>query len=82
MFEILHHFFSPATTSEQWRLNIKDFARGLTMAVISGITEVGYEIAHAEKFVLDWSVVAHAAGVATFAYLVKNFVTPSAAPKT
>lgn len=78
--EVLRKFFAPATTSEQWSLNVHDWMRSLTMAILTGVTEMGYEMFKADTFSFHWSTIGHAVGVATFAYLVKNFATP-AAPK-
>lgn len=81
MLEKIHIFFSPDTTSDQWKLNVRDFARSLTVAILAGITTVAGESMSRGTFVLDWTTVWHTAAASAVAYLLKNFFTP-AAPKS
>lgn len=78
--EFLHNFFAPTITSKQWRLNVHDWIRSLTMAILSGLLEMAYEMIKATAFSFSWSAVGHAVALATFTYLFKNFAT-SGVPK-
>lgn len=79
MFEKIHIFFSPNTTSQQWRLNITDFARSLTQAVFTGIVTMAGESMSKGSFTFDWTTIWHTALYSAIAYLGKNLLTP--APK-
>ncbi len=78
--EFLKSIFSPETTSEQWRINVRDFLRGLFVAAMTvpcGIVLNSLEQGH---FCIDWTIVWKSAVAGGVAYLIKNLLTP-AAPK-
>lgn len=59
-------------------LNLKDFAKGLLLAVITAVLTSVYEVASTGDFSsIDWKVVLSVAGAATLSYLVKNLLTNS-----
>lgn len=74
--EFLKNFFAPGSTSEQWKLDVQDFRKGITMAVLTGITTWAGEMTSKAQFVFDWTAVWHAATAAAVAYLLKNLMTP------
>ena len=78
--EFIHHFFSPNTTSEQWRLNITDYARSIVQAIFTGVVTMAGESMSKGMFVFDWKTIWHTALYSAIAYLGKNLLTP-AAPK-
>lgn len=54
------------------KLNIKDFAKGLLVAVISAVLTVVYTSLQAGSLNFDWKVIATTALTAALAYLTKN----------
>lgn len=76
---IFKNFFAPGSTSEQWKLNVQDFRKGITMAVLTGITAWAGEMTSKGQFLFDWTSIWHAAAAAAIAYLLKNLATPKQA---
>ncbi len=77
----LQLIFAPNTTSEQWKLNVRDFLRGLFIAALTVPVDIVLRTMEAGHFTFDWATIKHSAIVGVTAYLVKNFMTP-APPKT
>ena len=64
-------------TSKQWRLNVYDFGKALLVAAITPVVPIIAQSMSAKAWVFDWTTIWHTAAAAGFAYLVKNFFTPS-----
>lgn len=78
--EFLHQFFAPGSTSDQWKLNVQDFKKGFTMAVLGAIILSADHMVEQKVFTIGWGAVWQGALTGGLGYLVKNFATP-AAPK-
>jgi hypothetical protein len=76
MLELLRKFFSPGSTSEQWKLNVHDFTKGFTMAVLGAIVASVGNMIDKEIFTIDWTTIWHGAATGSIAYLAKNLATP------
>lgn len=64
-------------TSKQFSLNIKDFLKGLLVAVIgAALTAIQTSIS-AGTIVFNWKEIGAVALTAGVAYLLKNFFTPA-----
>lgn len=61
------------TTKKQFTLNVRDFAKGLMIAVIAAILPVIQATIEAESLQFDWTLIGTVAVSALLAYLVKNF---------
>lgn len=64
-------------TSNFLSLNWLDLAKGLLMAVLTPVVVIIQQSIEAGVFTLDWKSIGLAAIGGGFAYLVKNFFTPS-----
>lgn len=65
------------TTSKQFWLNARDYGKALAVAAITPIVPIVAQSISAKTWVFDWTTIWHTAVAAGFAYLVKNFFTPS-----
>lgn len=65
------------TTSKRYTLNIRDFLRGLLIAVVSAVLTALLTMLEAEDFVIQWKKMAIAGATAGVAYLLKNLFSPS-----
>lgn len=66
------------TTSNQFSLNLKDILKGLLVAVITPVITIIMSSVNAGQLTFDWKAIGITALAAGLAYLVKNFLTPSA----
>lgn len=64
-------------TSALFGLNLNDFARGMTMAVLGAVVGDLIAMVDAGDMVIDWSAIKKGAIIAGLAYLKLKFVTPS-----
>jgi len=64
-------------TSPLFRLDLRDAAKGLIVAVGGAVITLIENSISAGTFQLDWKKIGMAALAAGLAYLVKNFFTPS-----
>ena len=64
-------------TSEQFRLNLQDLAKGLLIAVLTPILVVVQSTADAGTLTFDWKAIGMVAIGSGAAYLLKNFFTPA-----
>lgn len=66
------------TTSGLWKLDTKDFLRGLLMAVIGAVLTSVYEIIDKGEGLdgINWNTVWKVALGTAVTYLIKNFLTP------
>lgn len=58
-------------------LSIKDFGKGLLMAVLGAVLGLVYGSVQAGNFTFDWKSIWQAALAAAVAYVIKNFFTNS-----
>ena len=58
-------------------LNWLDIGKGLVMAILTPAAVIVQQSIEAGTFTFDWKVIGLAAVGGGFAYLVKNFFTPS-----
>lgn len=58
-------------------LGLRDFLKGLVMAVLGAVFGIVQGSVEASQFVFNWNDIWHAAVIATVAYLAKNFFTNS-----
>jgi len=65
------------TSPGAWKLNSRDFIRGLLMAVIGAVISIAYDSINAGNFDFNWSALGKGALVAGLSYLLKNLGTPS-----
>ena len=77
MNDLLKSIFSPGSTSEQWRLNVRDFWKGLATAVLTAPATIILQSVETGHFVFDWQTILKVAIAGGIAYLIKNFITPS-----
>lgn len=66
------------TTSKQFTISIGDIWRGLLVAVITPVITIIMGSLNAGTLIFDWKAIGITALAAAVAYLVKNFLTPSA----
>jgi hypothetical protein len=66
------------TTSNQYSLNWKDIFKGLIVAVITPVFTIIMTSLNAGVLTFDWKAIGATAAAAALAYLLKNFLTPSA----
>jgi len=64
-------------TSPLFRLDLRDAAKGLIVAVGGAVITLIENSISAGTFQLDWKKIGMAALAAGLAYLIKNFFTPS-----
>jgi hypothetical protein len=64
-------------TSKFLSLNWLDVAKGLVMAVLTPVMTVIGQSIEAGVFVFDWKAIGLSALAGGFAYLLKNFFTPT-----
>jgi len=74
---IIKYIFSPGSTSDQWRVNVRDFLKGLVTAVLTAPVTIIMQSLDAGDFVFDWKTILKVAIAGGLGYLVKNFLTPS-----
>ena len=65
------------STSKQYSLNFKDIAKAALVAILTPVIPIVENSFAAGTFTLDWHNIAVAAAGGFFAYLTKNFFTPS-----
>ncbi len=65
------------TTSKQFSLNFKDIAKAALVAIITPVIPIIEQSITAGNITLDWKTIGLAAAGGFFAYLTKNFFTPS-----
>jgi hypothetical protein len=58
-------------------LNVRDFAKGVMMAVLTPVVGYVYQILSAGTFTFDWSYLGKLALSGFVGYLVKNYFTDS-----
>lgn len=69
------HMFAPNQTSEQFSLNVRDFAKGVFIAGMTApITIIGQSVS-AGEFTFDWKMIAKVALAGAVSYLGKNFLS-------
>lgn len=66
------------TTSSQYSLNLADVWKGLIVAVILPVLTIIQNSIQAGTFTIDWKNIGLTALGGFIAYLIKNFLTPSA----
>lgn len=66
------------TTSKQFTLSLPDIWKGLLVAVITPVITIIMTSLNAGTLTFDWKAIGITALAAAVAYLVKNFLTPSA----
>lgn len=66
------------TTSTQFTLNVSDLWKGLIVAVITPIATIIISSLNNGSLTFDWPAIWKTAVAAALAYLLKNFLTPSA----
>jgi hypothetical protein len=81
MDEFLHKIFSPGSTSEQWKLNKRDFLKGIAVAAFTTPVTVILQSLEAASFTFDWRMIGKVAAAGALSYLIKNFITPAIPPK-
>ena len=70
---------TPVTTTwTKFTLSVGDFLRGLLVAVISSIVPIITASINSGTLTFDWKAIGLTALATAFAYLTKNFFTPSA----
>jgi len=65
-------------TSTQFTINVSDIWKGLIVAVITPIATIIISSLNAGTLTFDWPAIWKTAVAAALAYLLKNFLTPSA----
>lgn len=66
------------TTSQQFTLSGSDVLKGLLVAIITPVITIIMSSLNAGTLTFDWKVIGITALTAGLAYLIKNFLTPSA----
>lgn len=66
------------TTSKQFTISLPDVWKGLLVAVITPVITIIMTSLNAGTLTFDWKAIGITALAAGVAYLVKNFLTPSA----
>ena len=64
-------------TSKKYRLNGKDFLKGLFMAVGGGVLMAMQQSMEAEAVVLKWKAIGMAGLASGVTYLIKNYFQPA-----
>lgn len=64
-------------TSQTGTLNLKDFGKGLLMAVLTPVLAIIIQSLNNGTLTFDWKVIGIAAASGGLAYIIKNFLTPS-----
>lgn len=64
------------TTSGQFSLNMKDFLKGLLLAVLTPVVTVLIQTLQAGSLTFDWKAIGITALSAFLAYMLKNFLAP------
>lgn len=59
--------------SKQFTLNLRDFFRGLVMAVLAAVITIIYDSASAGSLDFDWKKIGTTAIIAACAYILKQF---------
>ena len=77
--EFLRQIFAPGSTSEQFRVNMRDFIKGLAVAAFSTPITIITQSLEAGHFSFDWRAIGIVAVTSGASYLMKNFFSP--APK-
>ncbi len=66
------------TTSKQYTLNWRDAGKGILVSAVTGALTVAEQALTTTPVVISWKAIALAGLAALIAYLLKNFLTPSA----
>lgn len=61
-------------------LGVRDFLRGLLMAILTPAFTTAYDSIQRGEFKLDWKLILASAIGGAFAYFAKNFFTPKDKP--
>lgn len=69
-------------TSKQFSLNVKDFLRGLLMAVGSGVLTFIYTSVEAGGLEFDFKAIGKVAVITAITYLAKNYLQPAQVKQT
>lgn len=69
---------STTVTSKQFTISISDIWKGLIVAVITPVITIIISSLNAGSLTFDWKVIGVTALTALLAYIIKNFLTPSA----
>lgn len=77
MNEFFKNLFSPGSTSEQWRLNVRDFVKGLLTAALTAPATIVLQSLDAGHLTFDWIMIGKVAIAGGIGYLIKNFLTPA-----
>lgn len=64
-------------TSKKWTIDLKDFLKGLLVAVISSPITIITTSLDAGSLTFDWKKIAIVAVSSGLAYIVKNWLTPA-----
>lgn len=66
------------TTSQQFTISLPDIWKGLLVAVITPVLTIIISSLNAGTLTFDWKAIGLTALTAGLAYVIKNFLTPSA----
>ena len=66
------------TTSTQFTINMRDILKGLLVAIITPVFTIIISSLEAGSLTFDWKAIGITALTAGLAYVIKNFLTPSA----